>query len=71
MQNMMRRMVLPVLAVTIGSLTPVLAADVVVGERYVREVPVAREALGPFTLQEALVVAQGIGVVTVQHQFRR
>ena len=64
MQNMVRRMMLPVLAVTIGAATPVLAADVYVGERYVREVPVAQ---GPFTLQEALVVAQGIGVVTVSN----
>ena len=64
MQNMVRKMMLPVLVVTIGSLTPVMAADVYVGERYVREVPVAQ---GPFTLQEALVVAQGISVVTVSN----
>jgi len=65
MQNLFRKAMLPVLAaVIIGAATPVLAADVYVGERYVREVPVAQ---GPFTLQEALVVATGIGVVTVSN----
>jgi len=65
MQNMFRKAMLPVLAAaSIGAATPVLAADVYVGERYVREVPVAQ---GPVTLQEALVVASGIGVVTVQN----
>ena len=65
MQNMFRKAMLPILAAAaIGAATPVLAADVYVGERYVREVPVAQ---GPFTLQEALVVAQGIGVVTVSN----
>lgn len=65
MNNILRKAMLPVLAaVTIGAATPVLAADVYVGERYVREAPMVQ---GPFTLQQALVVAQQVGVVTVSN----
>ena len=65
MNNILRKAILPMLAaVTISAATPVLAADVYVGERYVREVPMAQ---GPFTLQQALLVAQEVGVVTVSN----
>jgi hypothetical protein len=63
MHNTLRQAMLPILAtIAIGAATPVLAADVVVNPPYMTQAPV-----GPVTLQEALVVATGIGVVTVSN----
>ena len=50
-------------ALAIGTATPVLAADYFPAQPYA-QAPVER-AVGPVTLQEALVVASQIGVVTV------
>jgi hypothetical protein len=63
MHTMIRKAMLPVLAaMTIGAATPVLAADVGISQPYMTQAPA-----GPVTLQEALVIASGIGVVTVQN----
>jgi hypothetical protein len=60
----MRKVMLPALA-AVAIATPALAADYIPGQRYVTEAPVVR--VGPVTLQEALVVATQIGVVTVSN----
>jgi len=60
------KFVLPMAAaITIGA-SPVMAADYLPGEPMVRA-PMARVYEGPVTLQQALAVAQDIGVVTVQN----
>lgn len=65
MHNTLRKAMLPVLAAfAIGAATPVWAADVVVNQPYMTQV---QAPAGPVTLQEALVIASGIGVVTVQN----
>ena len=67
MQQTLRKALLPLaLAGALGSAAPAFAADV-----YVRQ-PAPRAAMmpvpsGPLTLQDALAIAAGIGVVTVQN----
>jgi hypothetical protein len=66
MQNTLRKTMLPLAAaLTIGAAVPAMAADY-----FVRE-PAPRAAVmvpaGPLTLQDALAIASGIGVVTVQN----
>lgn len=62
----MKTVILPILAAAaLGAATPVMAADV-----YMRE-PAPRAAIvvpaGPMTLEQALAVAYGIGVVSVKN----
>jgi hypothetical protein len=55
-----------VAALTIGAATPVLAADVYArAPRAAVVMPVPMVPAGPLTLQDALAVAAGIGVVRV------
>ena len=54
------------LAGAIGAAAPAFAADVYVGGRAPRAV-VAPVPAGPLTLEQALGIAYGIGVVTVQN----
>ena len=67
MQQILKKALLPLaLAGAIGAAAPAMAADY-----FVRE-PAPRAALvpvpsGPLTLQDALAIAAGIGVVTVQN----
>ncbi len=65
MHTTLRSVMLPVLAaIAIGAATPVWAADIAYSRPYMTPV---QAPVGPVTLQQALVIASGIGVVTVQH----
>jgi hypothetical protein len=72
-----KTVILPILAAAALSVaTPVLAADYIVSPRSQSYnmappsgvgAPIARVYTGPLTLQDALAIASGIGVVTVQN----
>ncbi|MEH2480240.1 hypothetical protein V1282_003597 [Nitrobacteraceae bacterium AZCC 2146] len=70
MHNLRKAMLPVVAALAIGTATPVLAADYIVRQPAPRAVMVpapVQAPLGPMTLEQALAVAAGIGVVTVKN----
>ena len=63
----LRKAMLPVVAALAIGMTPAMAADYFPGQPYVGGAPMVEAPIGPVTLQQALVVATQIGVVTVSH----
>ena len=66
MSPLMRRLALPLATLVIGAAAPAMAADYFVREPAPR-VAVMPAPSGPLTLEQALAIAAGIGVVTVQN----
>lgn len=72
-QRTLREALLPMVAVTafgvaaLGAAVPAVAADVYVRDRAPRAAIVAPVPSGPLTLEQALGIAYGIGVVQVKN----
>ena len=67
MRQILRKAMVPAVLLVMGAAAPAGAADYLVGSRPVAGAPVVEVPAGPLTLQDALVIASGVGVVTVQN----
>jgi len=67
-QKIWRKALLPMLAVgALATAVPAMAADVYVRDRAPRAAVVAPVPMGPLTVEQAVQVAYGIGVVEVKN----